>query len=503
VSSGQARKAIVIAALALAALRAHARAGLYAGLSAAIFFAGGTRLQNATANGDTRTLSLHHTHRGDDVTVTFKRDGRYHAEGLKTLNHFLRDWRTNEQIEMDPQLFDAVWEVAREFGANRTIHVISSYRSPNTNAMLRSRSDGVARDSLHMQGKAMDFFIPGVPLEQIRAAGLRLQRGGVGFYPASGSPFVHIDVGGVRHWPRMTREQLVRVFPDQRTVHIPADGQPLAGYDLARAEIGKRGGTPGAAALAARNAGGGKTVFSRLFGFGAQKDAGEDAAQAAATQAASTQVSAASRATGVKTKSFTVANAQGTGTPVPLPVSAPQRGPQEQFAQEQFAQEQRVQEEQRLQYASLSVAVPLPQGRPALDDAMRVSVARAVAVTPNDVIRMRGFWEGRLPDMPEAKAPAARKGARDTVAATPGRFETPWLRATILTPSVEQVMTATLSGTPDAVSLRGLMAKPQTVVTIHFSDYEPYHGMSHKAFGGNAVHFLRTTVFTQRIAALP
>ena len=82
---------------------------------------------------------------------------------------------------------------------------------------------------------------PDVPLEQIRFAGLRLQRGGVGFYPTSGSPFVHLDTGSVRHWPRMTHDQLARVFPDGRTVHVPTDGNPLKGYELARADIEKRG----------------------------------------------------------------------------------------------------------------------------------------------------------------------------------------------------------------------------------------------------------------------
>src|SRR5205085_9025239 len=107
------------------------------------------------------------------------------------------------------------------------INIISSYRSPNTNAMLRRRGRGVARFSQHMLGKAMDFYIPGVSLDQVRAAGLRPQRGGVGFYPTSGSPFVHLDTGSVRHWPRMTHDQLARVFPDGKTVHVPSDGQPL------------------------------------------------------------------------------------------------------------------------------------------------------------------------------------------------------------------------------------------------------------------------------------
>src|SRR5258705_5152674 len=87
----------------------------------------------------------------------------------------------------------------------------------------------------------MDFFIPDVPLEQIRYAGLRLPRGAVGFYPPSGSPFVHLDTGSIRHWPRMTHDELAKVFPDGRTVHVPSDGQPLAGYALALADVERRG----------------------------------------------------------------------------------------------------------------------------------------------------------------------------------------------------------------------------------------------------------------------
>ena len=142
---------------------------------------------------------------------------------------------------MDRHLFDILWEVYRDVDGKKPIQIISSYRSPATNAMLRRRSSGVARFSQHMLGHAMDFFIPDVPLEQIRFAGLRLQRGGVGFYPTSGSPFVHLDTGSIRHWPRMTHDQLARVFPDGRTVHVPSDGNPLKGYELARADIEKRG----------------------------------------------------------------------------------------------------------------------------------------------------------------------------------------------------------------------------------------------------------------------
>ena len=89
-------------------------------------------------------------------------------------------------------------------------------------------------------GKAIDFFIPGVPLEKVRASALRVQGGGVGYYPTSGSPFVHLDVGSIRHWPRMTHDQLAKVFPDGRTVHVPSDGRPLSGYALALADVRQR-----------------------------------------------------------------------------------------------------------------------------------------------------------------------------------------------------------------------------------------------------------------------
>jgi hypothetical protein len=85
----------------------------------------------------------------------------------------------------------------------------------------------VARFSQHTLGKAIDFYIPGVSLDKLRATAMKLQGGGVGYYPTSGSPFVHLDVGNVRAWPRMTRQQLVKLFPDGRTAHIPSDGSPL------------------------------------------------------------------------------------------------------------------------------------------------------------------------------------------------------------------------------------------------------------------------------------
>lgn len=227
--------------------------------------------QDAAANGDTRSITIRHMHTKEETTVTFKRDGRYDSTALEKLNWALRDWRTEEPIRMDPRLFDVVWEVQRLLGSEQPFHVVSAYRAPGTNAMLRRRSRAVAKHSQHTLGKAMDFYLPDVPTARIREIGMRLQRGGVGFYPNAHTPFVHLDVGSVRSWPRMTRDQLVRLFPDEKTVHLPADGQPLAGYELAKAEILSGGGAVAGYAAADLDEGaviasGRKSLWASLFG---------------------------------------------------------------------------------------------------------------------------------------------------------------------------------------------------------------------------------------------
>lgn len=187
------------------------------------------------ARGEERALKLHNVHTNERATIVFKRNGRYDQAGLRELNRFLRDWRKEEPTRMDPALFDVLWEAYRQTGSHDYINVICGYRSPETNGMLRRRSKGVAKNSLHMNGQAIDFYIPDVKLATLREVGLKMQAGGVGFYPTSGSPFVHLDTGSVRHWPRMTRQQLVKVFPNGNTIHVPSDGKPLPGYAQALA----------------------------------------------------------------------------------------------------------------------------------------------------------------------------------------------------------------------------------------------------------------------------
>lgn len=145
-----------------------------------------------------RTLSLVNYNTKEEISVTYWSNGSYHREALNQLNHFLRDSRDSAETEMDPLLFDVLWHTTRIVGYGGSIEVLSAYRSPTSNAWLASVSRGVARDSQHMNGNAMDIRFPGVAVFQIRQAARSLNMGGVGFYPRSG--FVHLDTGPVRYW---------------------------------------------------------------------------------------------------------------------------------------------------------------------------------------------------------------------------------------------------------------------------------------------------------------
>lgn len=235
------------------------------------------------AHAETRYLKFYHLHTHETGVFAYKVNGRYVPSELKKINYILRDWRKNQAVTMDPQLLDLIWEAYRQSGSNGYINVICGCRSPATNSMLRSRSSGVAKESQHTFGKALDFSIAGVPLKKMREIGLRMQVGGVGYYPTSGSPFVHFDVGRARHWPRMSRSQLLAVFPNGNTVHVPSDGRPLPGYQQALASYKQRRGAADIqfANAGGRSSGGSQTLLSFLFGGGSDEAADESDAEVA------------------------------------------------------------------------------------------------------------------------------------------------------------------------------------------------------------------------------
>ncbi len=186
---------------------------------------------SAGAPGE-RLIQLHNIHTGEDLSIVYKRDGQYIPEALTRLNEFLRDWRANKSIKMDPRTIDLVWEMHQELGSKVPIHFVSGYRSPGTNAALRKRGGGQAKRSQHILGKAMDVAFPDVPVQKLRYAGLVREAGGVGYYPTSGLPFVHIDTGPVRMWPRMPRYELALLFPKGRSKFTPSDGRPISAADV-------------------------------------------------------------------------------------------------------------------------------------------------------------------------------------------------------------------------------------------------------------------------------
>ncbi|GAB4180850.1 MAG: DUF882 domain-containing protein [Rhodocyclaceae bacterium] len=145
-----------------------------------------------------RAVSLAHTHTGEALDVVYAIGNRYVPAALGAIDRFLRDHYTGEVGRMDPALFDQLHALRSAFGATGPFEVISGYRSAQTNERLRRRSGGVARHSLHMEGRAIDIRLPGVALSDVRDAALEMRAGGVGYYPDS--QFVHIDTGRVRTW---------------------------------------------------------------------------------------------------------------------------------------------------------------------------------------------------------------------------------------------------------------------------------------------------------------
>ena len=150
------------------------------------------------ASGDARSLKFFHTHSGKTLQVIYFSGGRYVPEAMTELRLFLADWRNQKQRDMDPELMDILWQIQQISSNGNSYEVISAYRSEETNDWLRSKSKGVARNSQHLLGKAIDVRLRGLDLDQLRDTARELRLGGVGYYP--GSDFVHVDTGRVRYW---------------------------------------------------------------------------------------------------------------------------------------------------------------------------------------------------------------------------------------------------------------------------------------------------------------
>lgn len=145
-----------------------------------------------------RKLAFYNLHTEEKVSMTYFEEGQYVKGAVQELNYLLRDHRSGDVYNMDPELYDLLYDLQSSLGGNKTFQVISGFRSASTNAMLNQKSRGVATKSLHMQGKAIDIRVEGVDSKVLQQASIALQKGGVGYYHKS--DFVHIDTGNVRYW---------------------------------------------------------------------------------------------------------------------------------------------------------------------------------------------------------------------------------------------------------------------------------------------------------------
>jgi uncharacterized protein YcbK (DUF882 family) len=537
-----------------------ARAAYCCSIAALLIFFGCHKLQSANAEGDTRTISFHHVHTDEELTITYKVNGRYDEEALKKINYLLRDWRESEPTKMDPHLIDLLWEVHREVGAKEAIWIICGYRSPGTNSMLRRRSSGVAEFSQHTLGKAIDFYIPGVPLERLREVGLRAQRGGVGFYPTSGSPFVHMDTGSVRHWPRMPEAQLASVL---------AKGQLR--YAVAQADTQQSS----------------PSLFARLFGGG--RNEAEDAKTAAAPAKPTRKPAVPEARTD---KPAVVAAASETRvekvSTAPFPQAKPAKTETYQVASaaaKPVAKQMLASASSEIVATPASYEVASAKSKPVRLAQAGTTPAASAGASVTDIINERGYWRG-LPsadaiDAPQAGSPRAavarRNAAGATASADPAtmasetpwpltdrvasepipnalayaaqptpiatartlpmgvgtsraapvaapettiavkrsddrpssvvttkvasvvrvgdRFNDPWMRAMIVSPSAQNYLRTTLLGATDFRNLGPYLQKPTTTVMTTFSN-DPYRGMICEKFDGSAVVFVSTATFS-------
>ena len=145
-----------------------------------------------------KVLAFRNTHTGDQLKLTYFEQGRYINDALQEINHLFRDYHDGSVHPIDPALLDQLYDLKHTLEVRKPFHIVSGYRSPTTNADLRKHSDGVAKNSLHMQGRAIDIRIEGLDSRRIRNAALAMRQGGVGYYERS--DFVHLDTGSIRTW---------------------------------------------------------------------------------------------------------------------------------------------------------------------------------------------------------------------------------------------------------------------------------------------------------------
>jgi len=169
-------------------------------LKASLVLASSVPLIGKAANAapPERKLSLYNTHTGESLNRVFWAEGQFVPDALQDINKVLRDHRNNAVAIIDPQLLLLLDQMNAKMGSGNQLHIISGYRSPESNALLNATTNGVAKHSMHMDGKAIDIRMPGRSLAQVRKAAMSLRGGGVGYYPDS--QFVHMDTGRLRSW---------------------------------------------------------------------------------------------------------------------------------------------------------------------------------------------------------------------------------------------------------------------------------------------------------------
>jgi hypothetical protein len=393
-----------------------------------------------------------------------------------------------------------------------------------------------------MLGHAMDLYIPGVPLEQIRFAGLRLQRGGVGFYPTSGSPFVHLDTGNIRHWPRMTHDQLVKVFPDGKTVHIPTDGVPLKGYEVAKAEIEHRSGDDAATV-------GKPSLLLALFkGKSVDKPSDDDDEAGSAVEmndkpapaivaavskstdaprarprlAAALQLASADSSSVAPAKPQAASTESANAKPDAKPDTTSEKKPESPadiinargfWGADSATPKQATPAELAAINARHALEAADPQvtaATPAMLDAMAyvppssspVDHANIVAATAPVPRSARPVMQARNDSVPATGIDTvAAKGARgengpvtNSARIAAANTDSAWLRIIMLAPSVGVSMQVTVLGDTDLTLMRAFFVKPATVLNVGFTE-DPMMGMSCDHFSGSSGAKLEMTTF--------